>query len=83
MIRKVLGWRPRYDDLPTIVEHALRWEERLRSDKLQGDRDDIAHHDNQTEKLACAVPTATKERSLNDLSRHPLRTRPGFRARDA
>jgi len=29
LIRAELGWRPRYDDLPTIVEHALRWEERL------------------------------------------------------
>jgi UDP-glucose 4-epimerase len=28
-IRKTLGWRPRYDDLDTIVAHALAWEERL------------------------------------------------------
>jgi UDP-glucose 4-epimerase len=26
---KDLGWRPELDDLPTIVEHALRWERRL------------------------------------------------------
>ena len=30
LIREELGWRPRYDDLATIVEHALRWEEKLR-----------------------------------------------------
>src|SRR5262245_31061998 len=30
LIRATLGWRPRYDDLATIVEHALQWEEQLR-----------------------------------------------------
>lgn len=25
-IRKALGWRPRYCDLPTIIEHAWQWE---------------------------------------------------------
>jgi UDP-glucose 4-epimerase len=28
-IRKALGWSPRYDDLPTIVSHALAWERKL------------------------------------------------------
>ena len=28
--RETLGWTPKYDDLPTIVAHALRWEDRLR-----------------------------------------------------
>lgn len=28
-IRKELGWQPRYDDLPTIVSHALAWERKL------------------------------------------------------
>ena len=28
-IRKALGWQPRYDDLDTIVGHALAWEESL------------------------------------------------------
>lgn len=28
-IRKTLHWRPRYDDLPTIVGHALAWEREL------------------------------------------------------
>ena len=28
-IRKTFGWRPRYDDLATIVGHALAWERRL------------------------------------------------------
>jgi UDP-glucose 4-epimerase len=29
LIRAELGWSPRYDDLAAIVEHALRWEEKL------------------------------------------------------
>jgi UDP-glucose 4-epimerase len=28
-IRKTLGWQPRYDDLTTIVSHALAWERAL------------------------------------------------------
>lgn len=28
-IRELLGWEPRYDDLDTIVSHALAWERRL------------------------------------------------------
>ena len=28
-IRDALGWDPRYDDLPTIVAHALAWERQL------------------------------------------------------
>jgi UDP-glucose 4-epimerase len=28
--RGMLGWTPRYDDLPTIVTHALAWEQELR-----------------------------------------------------
>jgi UDP-glucose 4-epimerase len=27
--RTVLGWQPRFDDLPTIVAHALAWERKL------------------------------------------------------
>jgi UDP-glucose 4-epimerase len=30
-IRQTLGWRPEFDDLETIVRHALTWEEALRS----------------------------------------------------
>ena len=30
-IRDILGWRPRFDDLSTIVGHALDWERRLLS----------------------------------------------------
>ena len=33
-VRKLLGWTPRYDDLDTIVTHALNWER-----KLAGQRD--------------------------------------------
>jgi UDP-glucose 4-epimerase len=29
LIGKTLGWTPRYDDLPLIVEHALTWERKL------------------------------------------------------
>ena len=29
MIRRVLGWQPRYDDLKTIVQTALSWEKKL------------------------------------------------------
>jgi UDP-glucose 4-epimerase len=29
LARKVLGWQPRLDRLPTIVEHALAWERKL------------------------------------------------------
>jgi UDP-glucose 4-epimerase len=29
--RRILGWTPRYDDLPTIVSHALAWEQNLRA----------------------------------------------------
>lgn len=28
--RAMLGWKPRYDDLPVIVSHALEWEQKLR-----------------------------------------------------
>jgi UDP-glucose 4-epimerase len=28
-VRTILGWQPRYDDLPTIVAHALAWERQL------------------------------------------------------
>ena len=28
-IRRTIGWRPRYDDLATIVDHALAWERKL------------------------------------------------------
>jgi UDP-glucose 4-epimerase len=29
LIRQTLGWRPQFDDLPTIVAHALNWERTL------------------------------------------------------
>jgi UDP-glucose 4-epimerase len=32
--RMKLGWRPQYDDLATIVAHALAWEQKLRRDIL-------------------------------------------------
>ena len=28
--RAILGWRPQYDDLATIIAHSLAWEQRLR-----------------------------------------------------
>jgi UDP-glucose 4-epimerase len=30
LARKQLGWNPRYADLSTIIEHAWKWENRLR-----------------------------------------------------
>ena len=38
LIRKELGWSPRYADLATIVEHALRWEEQLQKKYRFGNR---------------------------------------------
>lgn len=35
--RDVLGWNPRFDDLDTIVAHALRWEATMRSRHHVGD----------------------------------------------
>ena len=32
--RTLLGWTPQYDDLATIIAHALTWEQRLRRDLL-------------------------------------------------
>jgi len=29
LIRDVLGWKPKYDDIEKIVDHALRWEQHL------------------------------------------------------
>jgi len=34
-IRSRLDWRPRYDDLATIVEHTLRWETMLRERNMR------------------------------------------------
>ncbi len=31
--RNILGWRPRFDDLSTIVSHALEWEKKLKQRK--------------------------------------------------
>jgi UDP-glucose 4-epimerase len=31
--RMMLGWKPQYDDLATIITHALAWEQRLRMDR--------------------------------------------------
>jgi UDP-glucose 4-epimerase len=36
LIRRVLDWQPRYDDLDTIVRTALAWEKRLMRDGLVG-----------------------------------------------
>jgi UDP-glucose 4-epimerase len=32
--RAMLGWKPQYDDLATIIAHALAWEQRLQRDVL-------------------------------------------------
>jgi UDP-glucose 4-epimerase len=36
-IRSVLGWRPRFDDLATIVGHALSWEHKLLAQRNRWD----------------------------------------------
>jgi UDP-glucose 4-epimerase len=36
LIREVLPWKPEFDDLPLIVEHALNWERKLNADRLMG-----------------------------------------------
>jgi UDP-glucose 4-epimerase len=41
-IRATLGWRPRFDDLPTIVNHALAWECKLQEFQ-SGERNSLAH----------------------------------------
>jgi UDP-glucose 4-epimerase len=38
-IRDALGWQPRYDDLATIVGHALAWEQQLLTRFPHGGRD--------------------------------------------
>jgi UDP-glucose 4-epimerase len=38
LIRAEFGWAPRYADLATIVEHALRWEEKLHNSHRFGSR---------------------------------------------
>jgi UDP-glucose 4-epimerase len=35
-IRAVLGWTPKYDDLPTIISQALEWERRLHYKSVTG-----------------------------------------------
>ncbi|MGH6821526.1 MAG: hypothetical protein ACREDU_11795, partial [Methylocella sp.] len=36
-IKAVLGWTPKYDDLPTIVGQALEWERRLHNKSVTGE----------------------------------------------
>jgi UDP-glucose 4-epimerase len=33
--RQVLGWKPKYSDLATMIEHAWRWEQRLAGDEIK------------------------------------------------
>ena len=35
-IRMKLGWKPQYDDLATIIAHALAWEQKLRLHGMTG-----------------------------------------------
>jgi UDP-glucose 4-epimerase len=46
-VRATLGWRPRFDDLSTIVAHALAWERELTKRHTAGPK--------QSEKLAAAA----------------------------
>ena len=36
-IKAVLGWTPKYDDLPTFVGQALDWERRLHNKSVTGE----------------------------------------------
>ena len=36
-IKAVLGWTPKYDDLPTIVAQALEWERQLHNKSIMGE----------------------------------------------
>ena len=38
-VRNLLGWQPRYDDLDTIVAHALAWERRIAAGEVYGPAD--------------------------------------------
>lgn len=49
LARTVLGWRPRHDDLSTIVGHALEWQRKL-TDKLR-DRSSDARRRRQPETV--------------------------------
>jgi len=35
LIRRELGWKPRYDDLAVIVEHALNWEIQMQKRRIE------------------------------------------------
>jgi len=43
LIRRTFGWRPRFDDLPTIVTHALAWERTLARSANKVGRQGITH----------------------------------------
>ena len=53
--RATLGWRPRFDDLPTIVAHALAWERALTKRRAEERRQD--------KELAPAPANASSKRS--------------------
>jgi UDP-glucose 4-epimerase len=40
---KTLHWQPRYDDLPTLVAHALAWERKLMRRRAAAPRAPVAH----------------------------------------
>jgi UDP-glucose 4-epimerase len=42
-VRKALRWQPRYDDLPTIVTHALAWERELMRRRAAAPGAPVAH----------------------------------------
>jgi UDP-glucose 4-epimerase len=42
-LRKTLHWQPRYDDLPTIVAHALAWERELMRRRAVAPGGPVAH----------------------------------------
>jgi UDP-glucose 4-epimerase len=54
--RAMLGWRPRFDDLSTIVAHALAWERELTKRRR-------THPDQAAERAPAAAATTGSQRS--------------------
>ena len=55
-IRAALGWQPRFDDLSTIVAHALAWERELTTRRA-------ASLDQGEQRAPAGIATAGSERS--------------------
>jgi UDP-glucose 4-epimerase len=63
-IGEVLGWYPRYNDLRSIVMHALNWEQRLieRRSPIWRIRSQLPRSSVPSQVSAVAIPTAREMR---------------------